>query len=129
MWRMIAGVILGLAAWAAVATALNWGLRLWLPGYAGVEHSMLFTLPMKVARLSIAAVTSLAAGAIVRAVAPSSRWAPWIAGLTTVALFLPSHVYLWNRFPVWYHLTFLVTLAPLVALGGALARRSRPAAA
>ncbi|MDE1940147.1 MAG: hypothetical protein KGI68_14085, partial [Alphaproteobacteria bacterium] len=72
---------MGLVTWAVVATVLNWGLRLWLPGYAAVEHTMLFTLPMKLARLSIAAVTSLAAGAIVRVVAPSSHWAPWIAGL------------------------------------------------
>ncbi len=129
MWRMIAGVLLGLAAWAVVVTVLNWGLRLWLPGYAAVEHTMLFTLPMKLARLSIAAVASLAAGAIVRAVAPSSRLAPWIAGMVMVALFLPSHVYLWNKFPVWYHLTFLLTLAPLVAFGASLLPRNRLAAA
>ncbi len=129
MWRTIAGVLLGLAAWVLVVTVLNWGLRLWLPGYAGAEHTLLFTLPMKLARLSIAAVTSLAAGAIVRAVAPASRWAPWLVGLIAVALFLPSHIYLWNKFPLWYHLTFLLTLAPLVALGAAFLGRSRPAAA
>ncbi|MDE1988072.1 MAG: hypothetical protein KGJ53_06545 [Alphaproteobacteria bacterium] len=129
MRRTIAGVLLGLAAWVLVVTVLNWGLRLWLPGYAGAEHTLLFTLPMKLARLSIAAVTSLAAGAIVRAVAPASRWAPWLAGLIAVALFLPSHIYLWNKFPLWYHLTFLLTLAPLVALGAAFLARSRPAAA
>jgi hypothetical protein len=125
MWRTIAGVLLGLAAWVLVVTVLNWGLRLWLPGYAGAEHTLLFTLPMKLARLSIAAVTSLAVGAIVRAVAPASRWAPWLVGLVAVALFLPSHIYLWNKFPLWYHLTFLLTLAPLVALGAAFLARSR----
>ena len=25
---------------------------------------------------------------------------------------------LWNKFPVWYHLTFLVSLVPLAYLGG-----------
>ncbi|MDE2133127.1 MAG: hypothetical protein KGJ49_00835 [Alphaproteobacteria bacterium] len=129
MWRTIAAVLLGLAAWAAAVTILNWGLRLWLPGYGAVEHTMLFTLPMKLARLSIAAAASLAAGAIVRAVAPASRWAPWIVGLVMVALFLPSHVSLWNRFPIWYHLTFLLTLAPLVALGASFLPRGKPAAA
>ncbi|MGA7712020.1 MAG: hypothetical protein WCA81_08970 [Rhizomicrobium sp.] len=120
MWRMIIGVIAGLVAWAAIVTLLNWGLRLWLPGYAAVEHAMQFTLAMKIARLSMAAVTSLAAGAVIRAIAPANRWAPWIAGLVLLILFLPSHVYLWNKFPLWYHLTFLLTLAPLMALGARL---------
>jgi hypothetical protein len=85
---------------------------------------MLFTLSMKMARLLMAAVTSLAAGALVRAIAPASRRAPWIVGLVMLALFLPAHVHLWHRFPIWYHLTFLLTLAPLVALGAWLVSRN-----
>lgn len=129
MVRKIAAVVAGLVAWIVVVTVLNIGLRLWLPGYAGVEHAMLFTLPMKIARLAIAALTSLVAGALVRWIAPSSRWAPWIVGLVLLALFVPDHIYLWNRFPLWYHLTFLITLAPLVALGARLAPRSAALAA
>jgi hypothetical protein len=117
MWRTIGAIAAGLVAWAVVVTLLNFGLRLWLPGYVLVEHAMLFTLPMKIARLSIAAVTSLVAGALVRAIAPESRTAPWIVGTVILLLFLPSHVYLWTRFPIWYHLTFLLTLVPLVVLG------------
>ena len=90
---------------------------------------MQFTLAMKIARLAIAALSSLAAGAAVRAIAPSSRWAPWVVGLVLLALFVPEHIHLWNRFPVWYHLTFLLTLAPLVALGAALLPRKTSAAA
>jgi hypothetical protein len=125
MKRTIAGIIAGLVAWVLVVTALNWGLRLWLPGYALAEPTMAFTLGMKIARLSIAALTSLAAGALVRSIAPASNFAPWIVGLVLVALFVPSHVYLWDRFPIWYHLTFLVTLAPLVALGARLLPRAQ----
>lgn len=123
MWRTVAGVAAGFVAWVVVVTILNWGLRLWLPGYAQVEHAMIFTLTMQAARLTIAAVTSIAAGVVVRAIAPASRWAPWILGLLLLALFVPDHIQLWTRFPVWYHLTFLVTLAPLVALGAMLVRR------
>ncbi len=120
MGRNVIGVIAGLVAWAVIVTVINWGFRLWLPGYAAVEHALQFTLAMKIARLSMAAVTSLAAGVLIRALAPASRWAPWIAGLVLLILFLPSHIYLWNKFPLWYHLTFLLTLAPLVALGARL---------
>lgn len=124
MWRTIAGILAGLVAWVLVVTVLNWGLRLWLPGYSQAEPAMLFTLGMEIARLSIAALTSLIAGALVRAIAPS-RLAPWIVGLALLALFVPDHIHIWNKFPIWYHLTFLITLAPLVALGAWLAPHAK----
>ena len=122
MWRTILSVVVGLVAWGLVATILNFGLRLWLPGYIQAEPAMAFTLVMKIARLLLASFSCLAAGAVVRAIAPESRAAPWVAGLVLLAVFVPVHVQLWNVFPVWYHLTFLVTLAPLVALGAAALR-------
>jgi hypothetical protein len=123
MRRTIGGVVAGLVVWVVVVSVLNRGLRAWLPGYTQVEQAMLFTLTMKIARLSIAAVTSLAAGAVVRAIAPASRWAPWILGLVLLVLFVPEHIAIWQTFPVWYHLTFLLTLAPLVSLGAHLVPR------
>jgi len=124
MRRAIAGILAGLVAWTLIVTVLNWGLRLYLPGYTEAEPTMLFTLGMKIARLSIAAVTSVAAGALVRVIAPGSRLAPWIVGLVMLVLFVPVHIQLWSRFPAWYHLTFLITLAPLVALGAQLVPRN-----
>jgi hypothetical protein len=120
MWRTILGVVVGLVAWVLVVTLLDIVLRLSIPGYASVEHALTFTLTMEIARLSIAAATSLIAGALVRLIAPSSRMAPWIAGLILLAFFVPTHVQIGARLPLWYHLTFLLTLAPLVALGARL---------
>jgi len=117
MRRTIVAVVAGLIAWTFIVTAIDVGLRFWLPGYRQAEPTLVFTLGMKIARLIMAAVTSIGAGAVVRAIAPRSRAAPWIVGLITLALFLPSHIQLWHRFPIWYHLSFLIPLAPLVALG------------
>lgn len=119
MWRTIAGIFAGLVTWVLVVTVLNWGLRRWLPGYAQAEPAMLFTLGMKIARLMIGALTSLIAGALVRAITPANV-APWMVGLVLLALFVPDHIHVWNKFPIWYHLTFLVTLVPLVLLGARL---------
>jgi len=120
MVRTILAVIGGLVAWALVATLLDIGLRLALPGYREAEPALAFTLAMKVARLSLAVIASLAAGAKVGAIAPASRLAPWLVGLIALAIFLPEHIRIWSSLPVWYHLFFLVTLAPLVALGARL---------
>ena len=123
MWRTIASIFAGLIAWAVVVTLINFGLRAALPGYHAAEATLQFTLTMKIARLAMAAVTSIAAGAVVSWIAPGKAWAPWLVGLVLLALFVPEHVRLWDKFPVWYHLTFLVTLAPLVALGAMLRSR------
>lgn len=120
MWRTVAGVVAGLATWALVVTLLNFALRAAIPGYHAAEATLQFTLPMKGGRLIEAALASVAAGAVVGLVARSKKWAPWAVGLIILAMFLPVHVNLWNKFPVWYHLAFLVPLAPLVALGASL---------
>ena len=129
MWRTVGSIIAGLVAWAAVVTILNFGLRAALPGYHAAEASLQFTLAMKFGRLTEAALTSLAAGVVVSRIAPASRWAPWLVGIITLAMFLPVHIRLWDKFPVWYHLAFLVPLVPLVVAGAWLGARGKPAAA
>jgi hypothetical protein len=122
MWRTVGSIVAGLVAWAVVVTLLNFGLRSAIPGYHAAEATLQFTLAMKIGRLSEAALTSLAAGWVAGFIAPSKKWAPWVVGLIILAVFLPEHVKLWTRFPLWYHLSFLVPLVPLVGLGGFLAR-------
>jgi hypothetical protein len=128
MWRTILGIVVGLLAWLVVVSLIDRGLRLWLPGYAAAEPLLQFTFAMKIARLSMAAVTSLVAGAAIRVAAPQSRYAPWIVGFAVLAAFLPAHIHLWDRFPIWYHLSFLLPLVPLVAIGAALWPRRKTAA-
>src|SRR5262249_32254619 len=128
MKRSILGFLAGLVVWTLVATLLNFGLRAGIPGYAAAEPTMTYTLGMKIARLILGALSSLAAGAATGLIAPSKRAVPWVLGAIVLGLFIPVHVQLWPKFPVWYHLTFLVTIVPLVVLGAALVpKRSNPA--
>jgi hypothetical protein len=124
MRRSILAAIAGLAVWVLVASLLNRGLRLGLAGYAVAEPTMAFTLEMRIARLILGALASLAAGAATSAIARSSPRLPWVVGAILLVAFVPEHILIWVKFPVWYHLVFLITLAPLVALGAALLRRS-----
>ena len=122
MWRTVLSVVAGLVAWALVVTLLNLGLRTTIPGYHAAEATLQFTMVMKIGRLSEAALTSIIAGAVAGWIDPLKKWAPWLVGLIVLVMFLPVHVGLWSRFPVWYHLAFLVPLVPLVVLGAALGR-------
>jgi|HubBroStandDraft_6_1064221.scaffolds.fasta_scaffold180130_3 hypothetical protein len=115
--RALLALVAGLAAWVLVATLLDVALRLALPGYAAGEPTMTFTRGMLIARLTLAVITSLAAGATTALIAPRSAWVPWTLGVLLLVIFVPEHLKLWHVFPAWYHLSFLVTLVPLILIG------------
>src|SRR5580658_9939573 len=106
MKRVLLAFVCGLATWVVVVSLLNRALRVLIEGYAAAEPQLTFTLGMMLARLTIAVVTSLVAGAVVGLIARASPRTPWVLGGLVLAAFVPGHVYLWHRFPVWYHLTF-----------------------
>ena len=121
--RSILACLAGLITWIVVVTVINRVLRLSLPNYTAAEQTLQFTLGMKWARLLMAIVTSLVAGAVTGWISPSSRWAPLIVGSVVFALFVPLHVAIWSKLPVWYHLTFLLTIIPAVLVGALLPPR------
>ena len=123
MKRSILACIAGLLTWIVVVSVINRLLRLSLPNYTVAEHTLQFTLTMKWARLVMAIVTSLVAGAVTGWISPQSRWAPWILGGVVLAMFLPVHIAIWSKLPVWYHLTFLLTIIPAVVVGALLPSR------
>jgi hypothetical protein len=128
MARNVLGVVAGLAGWAIVASIAGLVMRLSWPAYASVASAMTFTLPMMFARLLIGALATVSMGFVTALIARSSI-ATLIAGLLLLALFIPQHVMLWDKFPLWYHLTFLLSLVPLTYAGGQIAERARPVAA
>jgi hypothetical protein len=123
MKRSILACLAGLLTWMIVVSVINRVLRLSLPDYTAAEQTLQFTLGIKWARLLMAIVTSMVAGAVTRWTSPSSRWAPLIVGSVVLAIFLPVHIAIWSRLPAWYHLTFLLTIIPAVFLGALLPAR------
>jgi hypothetical protein len=123
MKRSILACLAGLLTWIVVVTVINGGLRLSLPNYTAAEQTLQFTLGMKWARLLMAIVTSVVAGAVTGGVSRSTRWAPLIVGSVALAMFVPVHIAIWSKFPVWYHLTFLLTIIPAVLVGALLPPR------
>jgi len=114
--------------WTAIAGVAGLIMRSAWPEYASVADAMTFTLPMMFARLAIGALATLGAGWVTAVIARRSMLASVTAGLLLVVVFVPQHIMLWNRFPVWYHLTFLVSLVPLAYLGGQISKNVEPSA-
>ncbi len=76
-------------------------------------------------RLAVSFLASLVAGYIAALVAGGRSRAPLIAGILMLLIFVPYHLYgkdtsgvIWTSFPLWYHLTFFVSLPLLGILGG-----------
>src|SRR5262245_47926990 len=107
MTKTILGVIAGLVAWVVVITATGTIMRASWPAYASVADAMTFTLPMLIARLSISVLATLTMGLATALIVPRSTLARLIPGALLLIFFIPIHMSLWDRFPVWYHLTFL----------------------
>jgi hypothetical protein len=121
MARTTLGVVAGLAAWVTIASIAGLIMRGVWPEYASVADTMTFTLPMLFARLAIGALATLVAGLVTAVIARRSLLARLMPGAFLLVVFIPVHVMLWDKFPVWYHLTFLVSLVPLTYVGGKIA--------
>jgi hypothetical protein len=121
MSRKLLGPVAGLAVWFIIVAVVGQIMRASWPAYARVADDMTFTLLMQIARLSIGAVATLAAGLATAWISPRSMIARLTPGLLLLVGFIPVHISLWDKFPVWYHLTFLLSLVPLTYLGGTIA--------
>ena len=125
MARQVLGVIAGFVAWMIVATVVGAIMRASWADYNAVADAMTFTLPMMFARLAIGALATMAAGWVTAAIVGPSTVSTLMPGVLLLIGFIPIHIGLWAKFPVWYHLTFLVSLVPLTWLGARLAGRWR----
>jgi hypothetical protein len=121
-FKIAGAVIAALVTWIFVATVLNLALRASWPHYHKAETGFNFTFAMKLARLVLGATSSLGAGFVAAWIGKGRMREATLSGIILLALFIPNHYLLWDKFPVWYHLTFLVSLLPLTLLGAALNR-------
>src|ERR1043166_9668573 len=122
--KVAGAVIAALVTWFFVATVVNLALRALWPHYHAAEIAFNFTLGMKFARLVLGAISTLVAGFVAAWIDKGRMRAAMLTGMVLLGLFIPGHYRIWDKFPVWYHLTFLVSLLPLTLLGAALNHRA-----
>jgi hypothetical protein len=126
MWRSILGVVAGLVSWGILVVLGNFAIRAGWPAYAAAEPSMTFDIPMMVARLSLSSISLVAATRIAQLVARPSRHAATGFGVVMLLAFIPIHIQLWPKFPIWYHLYFLTSLLVLPLLTAMISGRATP---
>ena len=94
-----------------------------------MEPSYSLRANKRTAPIWLRAVLAIVAGIACAAVTPKARWPVYVFALLLLALFVPVHVSLWDKFPIWYHIVFLGSLFPLVLFGAKLLGSRGPGAA
>lgn len=123
--RYALAVLAALAGWIFAATLGGFLVRAVIPGYTAVEKSMEFSTVMLLARLLVSFVATGVCGAICAWIARSDGTAAKILAVALLAVFVPMHLSIWKMFPVWYHLTFFVSLVLLSLAGFRVAAAGR----
>jgi hypothetical protein len=124
MWmgRLIIGAVAGVVAWLVAIVALGVVVRFAWPEMAAIRDMTMLTFPMLVTRLSISAIGSIVGGVLAANIGRDAVKAPLGAGVILLLVFVPYHLTIWQNFPVWYHLTFFLSLPVLSLFGGWLTR-------
>jgi hypothetical protein len=123
MWRDIRAVVAGVASWWLVAAVGYWLLTASWPDYALAEPTADFTPAMLFARLFVAFVCSIAAGAACGVIAGPDSVAPGVVAGIMLILLVPIQYAVWDDFPTTYNLVFLGMLVPLIWRNAKLASR------
>ncbi|HEY0104785.1 MAG TPA: hypothetical protein VGB91_01785 [Rhizomicrobium sp.] len=125
MLRLILGAILGVVVWFAVAIGVSIAIREAAPPVAAALNAHVVFAAL-CARLGISFLASILAGLAAALISRESARAPLAAGVLLLIWFVPYHLSIWPQFPIWYHLTFFVSLLLLSLIGGRLAGPRRP---
>src|SRR5882762_4907063 len=97
MAKTILSVVAGLLAFAAVAAVAGIIMRGAWPDYARVADALTFTLPMMIARLTIGALATIAAGLVTALIAGPSTLVRLTPGFLLLVAFIPQHIMLWEK--------------------------------
>jgi hypothetical protein len=120
MNRKIGAIVAGLSAFAIVALTCWFAAHTGWPAYAAVEKQHAFTLDMQITRLAVGMLATLATGAVASRLDRGAKQTVLLTGIVLLLISLVDHYYVWNLYPVWYHLVYLGYLVPLTLLGGRL---------
>ena len=128
--RVAAAVLVGVVVSRVVLDGGSMLLRTAWPAYAVAEPDRAYSLAMLFVRLVMFSTMIAAVSASGSFVARDRRFS-WLAGSIILAISIPPHLYpghVWEFYPPWYHIVYLVSIVPLALAAGHLSRRFIPEA-
>ena len=120
MWKIALGVIVGFLVWSILWVGFDALLRAVLTSYDESVKAMTFSSLMLILLLVLSAVVSTISGFIAALISKENSKSPLILGILLLIVGVIVQMGVWDKIPLWYHLTFWILLIPMTILGGKL---------
>jgi len=120
MLKIILGVFVGFIVWSILWVGVDAVLRAVWTSYNESVEAMTFSAPMLIVPLVLSAVVSIVSGFTAALIAKDSGKSPLILGVLLLVVGIFVQMGVWDKIPLWYHLTFWILLVPMTVLGGKL---------
>ena len=122
MLKISLGVIVGFIVWSILWVGFDAVLRTVWGNYNESAKAMKFSSLMLLVPIILSAVVSLISGYVAALVAKENTKSPLILGVLLLIVGIFVQIGVWDKIPLWYHLTFWILLIPMTILGGRLKR-------
>ena len=120
MLKITLGVIVGFIVWSILWVAVDAVLRAVWADYNKSVEAMNFTASMLIVPLVLSAVVSIISGYVAALIAKENAKSPLILGILLLIVGIMVQISVWDKIPLWYHLTFWILLVPMTIIGGRL---------
>ncbi len=120
MLKIALGVIVGFLVWSILWVGFDALLRAVLTSYDESVKAMTFSSLMLILLLVLSAVVSTISGFIAALISKENSKSPLILGILLLIVGVIVQMGVWDKIPLWYHLTFWILLVPMTVLGGRL---------
>ncbi len=120
MLRTILGVAAGFIVWSILWVGVDAGLRAVWTSYDESVKAMTFSSSMLIVPLFLSAVVSIVSGFVAASIAKENTKSSLLLGVLLLIFGIFVQLSVWDKIPLWYHLTFWILLVPMTVLGGRL---------
>jgi hypothetical protein len=124
--RLLAALAIGaVTSWAILAGGFALLRAVWAD-YTLAEPEKAYSLAMLFVRLLVFSAMIAATAGVATLVSGDER-VGWIVGGLILAVSIPPHLYpghVWNDYPAWYHIVYLVSILPIAGFAGRLVGRT-----
>ncbi len=120
MLRIFLGVTVGFVVWSILWVGVDAILRAVWTNYDESIKAMTFSSSMLIVPLVLSAVVSIISGFVAALISRENSKSSLILGILLLIVGIFVQMSVWDKIPLWYHLTFLILLIPMTILGGKL---------